>query len=88
MARNAEGQAPHKWRGKWRASITIGYNAAGKQERKYCYGKTRQECVKLWNKLKIQNDDGTLIAEETMTVSSWFEHWIKVKETEIAARTI
>lgn len=88
MARNAEGQAPHKWRGKWRASITIGYNSAGKQKRKYCYGKTRQECVKLWNKLKIQNDDGTLITEETMSVASWFEHWIKVKETEISARTI
>lgn len=88
MARNADGQAPHKWRGRWRAAITVGSNSKGKQKRKYCYGKTKEECLREWNKLKRQFDDGTLITEESMTLNQWFEHWLKVKEREISARTI
>ena len=88
MARSADGLAPHKWKDRWRAGITVGMNAKGKQKRKYCYGKTKEECVKKWSELKRQSNDGTLIMEESMMLSQWFEHWLKVKAKEISARTI
>ena len=90
MARNAhgEGQAPHKWQGRWRAALTTGFNEKGKQQRKYCYGKTREECLKKWQDLKRQHQDGTLPTGPSMNVKQWFDHWTKVKEKEISARTL
>ena len=88
MARSAEGQAPKKWRGRWRASILIGYNAKGNPKRKYCYGKTKEECLDKWNKLKRQQSDGMLPTGPKLTTKQWFEHWLTVKEKEVSARTI
>ena len=64
MAKSIEGQAPKKWRGRWRASVLAGYDGRGKQQRKYCYGKTRQECLENWNELKKRQKENTLPAEK------------------------
>ena len=90
MARQAqgEGQAPRKWRGKWRASVLAGYDANGKQIRKYCYGKTQQECLEKWNELKQRKRDNTLPQSSSLTLKQYFDHWFKVKAAEIEARTI
>lgn len=46
MAKNVSGEGlkPHKWRGRWRSGITVGFDANGKQKIKYYYGKTQAEC--------------------------------------------
>ena len=90
MARNAqgEGQAPHKWRGKWRGSIFVGYGEEGKQKRKYCYAKTREDCLTKWNALKRQQQDGALPAGPSFSVKQWFDHWLLVKDKEICPRTL
>lgn len=88
MAKSIEGQAPKKWRGRWRASVLAGYDGRGKQQRKYCYGKTRQECLENWNELKKRQKENTLPAEKDMTVKQWFDHWLLVKSKQVVARTI
>ena len=90
MARNAhgEGQAPHKWRGKWRGSIFVGYGEEGKQKRKYCYAKTREDCLTKWNALKRQQQDSALPAGPSFSVKQWFDHWLLVKDKEICPRTL
>ena len=46
MARNADGLGtrPHKWRGRWRAALTVGYDTLGKPDRRGVYGLTQAEC--------------------------------------------
>lgn len=90
MARSAhgEGVAPRKWRGQWRASLHVGYDAGGKQKRKYVYGATEKACLKKWNDLKRRRDEGLLATGPTMTVADWFEQWLDGKKREISPRTI
>ena len=88
MAKSADGLAPHKWRGRWRAAITIGYDETGKQRQKYCYAKTKGECTELWNKLKHDFNGGILVTEASMTLNDWLTHWLGVKSKEVSARTI
>jgi len=88
MAANLEGQAPKKWRGRWRASVLAGYDGYGKQKRKYCYGATKRECLERWNELKKRQAENTLPQEKSMTLKQWFDHWIEVKAREVSPRTI
>ena len=88
MARSAEGLAPQKWRGRWRAAVTVGYNERGRQKRKWCYAKTREECLKKWNEMKKKHHEGTLPTGTSMSVKQWFEHWFRVKEKDVTKRTL
>lgn len=88
MAKSSDGLAPHKWRGRWRAAITIGYDEKGRQRQKYCYAKTKGECTQLWNKLKQEFSAGTLVTETSMTLNDWLTHWLSVKSKEVSARSI
>lgn len=40
MARNVDGtgRKPLKWRGRWRAYLTLGYQPNGEANRQYVYG--------------------------------------------------
>lgn len=89
MARNVpgEGLKPHKWRGRWRSGITVGWGVDGKQKIKYFYAKTQKEAQTKLNAAKAQRDAGTLSTERSMTVAEWFKHWLEVKSREVTART-
>lgn len=90
MAKNVSGQGlkPHKWQGRWRGAVSAGYDAAGKLKRKYVYGKTQAECQKKLDLFKRQRDEGTLQTEKAMTVSTYYDHWTKVKERQVSERTL
>lgn len=89
MARNVpgEGLKPHKWRGRWRSGITVGWGADGKQKIKYFYAKTQKEAQAKLNAAKVQRDAGALNTERAMTIAEWFKHWLEVKSREVTART-
>lgn len=89
MARNVSGEGlkPHKWQGRWRSGLTVGWDANGKQKIKYFYGKTQRECQTKLNEAKVQRAAGTLQTERALTVNEWFKHWLEVKGREVSART-
>jgi integrase len=90
MAKNVSGEGlkPHKWQGRWRGGLTIGFDTAGKQKIKYYYGKTQTECQFKINEAKKQRDEGTLRTERSMSVKEWVDHWLEVKKTEVTERTL
>jgi len=85
---NGEGSKPAKWQGRWRASITVGYDTSGKQRQRYVYGSTHGECLQKWRELKRQFNSGELTGDAGLTFEAWFARWLKVKAKEVKPRTL
>lgn len=90
MPKNAhgEGTRPYKYRDRWQASVTVGFDTNGKQKKKWVYAKTQKECLKKWNALKAQQAQGTLAPGEEMTFAQYLEHWFRAKAADIEARSL
>jgi integrase len=85
LSKRSEGSAPHRWRGRWRARVTIGYDDKGNQVRRDVYGKNEQECYDRWMALRRDLTQGQTAAEADMSVLEWFNLWISNKA--VKART-
>jgi len=91
MSRNADGLGtrPHKWRGRWRAALTIGYDATGKPDRRWVYGATQAECQGKLDDLRKQQASGLLAARQrTFNLATYLEEWLEQKALEVNPRTI
>lgn len=84
---NNDGLAPRKWRDRWRAAATVGYDQRGKQIQKYVYGKTERECLDKLNDLKRQIGEGMSPVKD-MTLSQWIDEWLKAKKAELEPKTV
>lgn len=89
MSRQVAGQGtkPHKWRGRWRAALTIGYDRDGKQLREWVYAATRGECQDKLDKLKEARNTG-IILDERITLGQWLDEWLSGQRLRIKARTV
>lgn len=88
MSRNPDGQGrkPHKWSGRWRAYVTLGYDGKGDPVRKYVYGKTQAECQgKVDEQRKLiglgVTDPGRI------TVNQYLDEWLESKRGEVSPST-
>lgn len=69
------GRRPHKWRGRWRAYLTVGYKHDGKANRKYVYGKTEGECAKKLDAVRKAHQDG--VVDNTIPLGSYLDEWLE-----------
>lgn len=83
---NGQGRKPHRWRGRWRAYLTTGYDRDGKPIREYCYGKTEAECQAALDKLRLDFAAGRTDTEN-ITLGDWLEEWLASKKRRIKPRT-
>lgn len=91
MARNPDGLGtrPHKWRGRWRAALTIGYHPDGRADRRWVYGLTQGECQEKLDELRNQRKAGLLVARrKRYTLSAYLDEWLEQKALEVKPRTI
>ena len=89
MGRNADGQGrkPHKWRGRWRAYLTVGYKPNGSPDRRYVYGATEGECLDKLDELRRQHRLGAL-GDASVTVADYLTDWLDQKRLEVKRRTV
>lgn len=90
MARNLDGtgRKPHKWRGRWRAFLTVGYKADGRPERRYVYGVTADECQKKLDALRKDKAEGSLNGARPGTLGAWLDTWLAEKARAVKPRTL
>lgn len=90
MARNLDGtgRKPHKWRGRWRAFLTVGYKPDGRPERRYVYGLTADECQGKLDALRKEKAEGSLNGARPGTLGAWLETWLAEKSRTVKPRTL
>lgn len=91
MTRNADGLGtrPHKWRGRWRGGLTVGYDALGKPDRRWVYAPTQGECQEKLDELRKQHKAGLLAARHTAhSLGAFLDDWLEQKALEVKPRTI
>lgn len=81
------GSPPRRWRGRWRASLTVGYNRDGKPLRKYVYGATQAECREKFEQLK-KDREANRFTHDDPPLSVWLEHWFEVQSARWRPRTV
>lgn len=83
-----EGSIRQRKDGTWEARYTIGTDAAGKQNQKSVYGKTRKEVSEKLAKALNEINTGTFIEEHKITLWDWLSEWIILyKKNNVRAST-
>lgn len=76
----------HKPSGKWRARVTVGYDAKGNPKQRAVYGVTREEAAAKLTELMAKQSQGLLAEPSKLTVSQWFDKWLEGKR-HLSSRT-
>ncbi len=84
---NGEGCIYRRPDGRWTASITLGWKN-GKQARKHCYGKARQEVYDKLSVLQEAIKQGGSVADDRITVAAHFENWLASVRQSLAPMTV
>ena len=74
---NGEGGVRKRRDGRWEATLTVGYNADGGQNRKYFYGKTRAEALAKLNKALRALEEGTPLADDSLMSGKFLTQWLE-----------
>lgn len=82
-----DGSPPRRWRGRWRAALTIGYTRDGKPNRKYVYGATQAECREKFEQLKRDRNDG-LLAQRDPLLREWLNDWLELQSARRKPKTV
>ena len=73
-------------RGRWRADVSLGYDAEGKRVRRTLYGRTQKEVRGKLDVLKQQQAAG-MLTDTKLTVKDFLERWLGEKERQVKPRT-
>lgn len=90
MARRGhnEGTICQRPDGRWTAALNLGYDEAGKRQRKYFYGKTRKEVADKLKAAQREHDAGLPVAVERQTVGQFLDRWLcDVAKPKVAPKT-
>ena len=74
---NGEGSIYQRANGTWAAVYTNGVKPDGRSNRKWIYGKTAAEVREKLNRVTAQLREGTYVAPEKLTVSTWMTIWLE-----------
>lgn len=77
-----------KGRGRWVGTITVGFDDAGKQQRRKVTGKTRGEVVTKLDELKRHTADGLSPAPAELTVARYLNRWLEVPPRKLRPLTV
>lgn len=72
--------------GRWRADVSLGYDAEGKRVRRTLYGRTQKEVRGKLDALKQQQAAG-MLSDTKVTVKDFLERWLEEKERQVKPRT-
>lgn len=81
------GETPSKWRDRWRARITVGFDAQGRQVQVAVYGRTMGECQARIDELREEQAAGRDLMTAPETVAGYLETWLAHKKLEVAFNT-
>lgn len=81
---NSEGSIYQRADGRWAASVSVGYGADGKRQRKTLYGATRKEVASKLTALQQNVADGLPPGNDQVTVAHLMTAWL----TDVAAPTV
>jgi integrase len=73
---SGEGGVHQRPDGRWEARLDLRY-VEGKRRRKSIYGKTRREVAGKLRAAQNSAVDGTLVADERLTVQKWLDLWVR-----------
>ena len=74
---HGEGSIYRRKDGRWAASITLGYDAQGRQRKRTVYGKTRAEVAEKLTALLAEKQKGMLADPTRETVGEFLERWLR-----------
>lgn len=83
---HGEGSIFQMANGKWRADVSLGYDANGKRKRKPVYGRTQKEVRQKLDDLKQQLAQG-MLSDKKLTVKEYLERWLTEKARQVKPRT-
>lgn len=75
---NNEGSIRLRKDGRWEAIYTAGYDAQGKQIRKYVYGQTREAANEKLQAALQRVRRGEYVEPSSITVAQWLDTWFEV----------
>lgn len=89
MAKRAagSGETPRKWKDRWRARITVGFDAQGRQVQAAVYGQTMGECQARIDALREEQAAGRDLMAAPETLGDYLESWLAHKKLEVAFNT-
>lgn len=89
--RRSNGEGGVWWeadRKRWKGSVTVGYDANGRQLRRFKTGQTKAEVLKKLREVQDLTDDGIEARSETLTVAKMLDEWTsEVLPGRVAKRT-
>lgn len=74
---NGEGCVYKRADGQWVGTIRVGTRPDGKPDRRTVYGATQAECRDKLTRLRSQRMDGTLAADDRLTVADFLARWLE-----------
>ena len=74
---NGEGSIYQRADGRWCATLTLGYNAVGKRNRRVVYGDTKKEVQDKLTRLQSKKLDGSLCDSGKLTVADFLARWLE-----------
>ncbi|HEX6940621.1 MAG TPA: tyrosine-type recombinase/integrase [Longimicrobiales bacterium] len=84
-----QGLRPVRWRDRWRAYLTTGYDRQGRPIREWVYGRTADECQEKLDALKRQKAEGGLSGDGSPpALGAWLEHWLRKQAERVKPRTV
>ena len=76
--RRASGEdSVYRDRDRWRAAVSLGYDANGQRVRKKVSGRTRAEAAEKLRKLRQQVDSGVM-PDDRLTVQAFLDRWLTI----------
>ena len=84
---NGEGSVFELPGGGWRGFITLGYDASGKQIKKWVFGTTRQKAAQKLNAIAAKSGTRLIHRPEKVTVAEWLAKYTALKSDEVRPRT-
>lgn len=79
---NGEGSIYRDGSGRWRATITTGYDENGKRRRRYLHGRTKSEVIGKLAELRADVVGGTVSEPSRVTVREFAERWLEMAASE------
>jgi integrase len=83
---NNEGSVYQRADGRWTGAITTG-GGRTRQQRRYVYGRTREEAAYKLQELQNQARTGSLPENGHLTVATWAARWLEEKELTVSHQT-
>lgn len=82
------GETPKRWKDRWRARLTVGYDGMGKQIQIAVYGLTKGECQARLDALRAQLMEGADLLSEKPSTAEYLQHWLDQKRLSVTHNTI